>query len=198
MRIRNGAVLGAFLLAAGLLVAGCVSTPAAGPDQGAAERAVTAQVTASADPGASCMTKEAHRQFDFFAGEWTAYDGENERTGVDSVVIGQGGCALFEYWKPDALGGGDGGTSLSFFDPLTGMWRQIWTSPEAQVHIAGKLIDGEMRMEGEIFHHETDRRANYRTKWTPRPDGSVVQESEEFDAENDEWIDTGVSVYRKS
>jgi len=193
MWMRNGVVLGILLAAAG-----CASAPPVGPAKGAVQLAGASQVTASADPGASCMAKPEHRQFDFFAGEWTAYDGENERTGKNSVVIGQGGCALFEYWKPDALDGGDGGTSLSFFDPLTGLWRQIWTSPEAQVHIAGKLIDGEMRMEGEIFHHETDRRANYRAKWTLQPDGSVLQESEEFDADNDAWIDTGVSVYRRS
>jgi hypothetical protein len=192
MSPRNG-VAGLSLL----LAVGCASAPE--PALLAAKPVASAPPTVSAfvDPDAPCMKKPDYRAFDFFAGEWIAYDGDNERTGADSVVIGEGGCALFEYWKPDVLDGGDGGVSISFFDPLTGLWRQIWTSPEVQVHIAGKVIDGVMKMEGEVFHHETDRRANYRSSWTLQQDGSVVQTAEEYDADNEEWVDWGVTTYRR-
>jgi hypothetical protein len=44
-----------------------------------------------------------------------------------------------------------------------------------------------MQLEGTITYHRGGRSAPFRGRWTPQPEGRVLQEFWEFNAEQDAW-----------
>lgn len=72
----------------------------------------------------SCSEDETYYELDFWVGDWEVFGtrtGEPAGTNVIEKILN--GCALFEQWI-----GADGytGTSLTFIDPETDMWAQLW------------------------------------------------------------------------
>jgi hypothetical protein len=104
--------------------------------------AVTAPV-----PAPACDT-EAHAGFDFWVGEWDVYGAANpDRLVAHSRVERlHAGCAIREQWMPL---GGTGGSSLSYVDPATKRWHQLWVgSSPGSVNFEGGVVDGEMVLTG--------------------------------------------------
>lgn len=81
-----------------------------------------------------------------------------------------------EHWQ--SAGGGTG-TSMSFYDPVSADWRQVWVSPGVVIDIAGGLVNDSMTLEGTIRYAEEARSAPFRGTWTPLDDGRVRQFFEE-------------------
>ena len=107
-----------------------------------AGRALPARYSVGAAPQ-SCDGPEYH-QFDFFEGEWDAYD-----FGVPDSIIAHntvtpmlGGCAMREVY---VQGDGVQGESFSMFDASRHLWHQSWvTNHGALLLLDGRLDAGRM------------------------------------------------------
>ncbi|HEV7218857.1 MAG TPA: hypothetical protein VGN39_08285 [Terriglobales bacterium] len=90
----------------------------------------------------------AYRQFDFWAGDWDAFDvgspNKAAHVRVDPIL---GGCVLREDYQ--AVDGHEG-QSFTIYDGARNVWHQSWVTNRGQMlEIEGKLEAGEMVLTGE-------------------------------------------------
>ena len=111
-----------------------------------------------------CESVPEASDFDFWIGRWEVRLPDGTLVGTNKIEKRDGGCSIQERWEG---AGGSSGTSVSFFLPSRGEWRQVWTGSGGTLFdITGKLVDGAMRMEGQIEYVETDRVVAFRGAWT--------------------------------
>jgi len=114
-----------------------------------------------------------YRQFDFWIGDWDAFDLDNPgkvvaRTRVTRIL---GGCVLLEDYQ-----GADGhfGQSFTIFDSSRNRWHQTWvTNQGTLLMIEGGLEDGKMVLRG--ADRTQDKTRQVRGAWKAVPEG--VQET---------------------
>ena len=87
-----------------------------------------------------CATAEYH-QFDFFAGDWDAYDvGAPAKVAARNRVTPMlGGCALRENYEEP---GGHKGESFSTYDAGRHLWHQSWVTDDGQLLLLDGQFDG--------------------------------------------------------
>lgn len=98
------------------------------------------------DAGSPACESPGHRQFDFWAGDWDAYDADapgtrSARVRVDVILDG---CALREIYE-----GADGlvGQSFSIYDASRKVWHQTWVTNRGQLlALEGEYRDGRMTL----------------------------------------------------
>jgi len=142
-----------------------------------------------------CSTDARFRAFDFWLGDWDVELASGVLVGSNRIVAVEAGCALAETWR--AAEGGTG-SSLTFFAPLPGTWRQVW------VGAAGTLIDieggpqaGSMVLRGTITYAATGKRQAFRGTWSPLADGRVRQLLEESADAGRTWTPWFEGFYRR-
>jgi hypothetical protein len=88
----------------------------------------------------------AHRQFDFWAGDWDGYDvgAEGTKAARVDVDVVLGGCGLYEVYEGT---NGLHGQSLSIYDAARGVWHQTWITNRGQL----LLVDGRMENGALVF-----------------------------------------------
>ncbi|HSJ14070.1 MAG TPA: hypothetical protein VK939_06630 [Longimicrobiales bacterium] len=107
----------------------------------------------------------AHRQFDFWIGNWDVRSGAGETAGRSRVTSEFGGCVLREQWTS---ANGRAGSSFNIFDAGTGRWHQTWVDDGGML----LLLDGSVREDGAIMLQGERRRPDggtvrHRITWTP-------------------------------
>jgi hypothetical protein len=142
----------------------------------AAARAEEPEAQAPSQPRFPCQDDPRAREFDFWAGEFRVQDAQGNLLGHNTIRKAQGDCTLIEDWT-GAKGGT--GTSLNFYDPARGQWRQLWVSPGTIIDIAGGLVDGSMVLEGTVYYQASGETRPFRGTWTPMSGGVVRQFFEE-------------------
>jgi len=102
---------------------------------------------AQAAPSPPPCEGEAYRALDFWVGDWDVYpSGRDTRVALSRIEKLYNGCAIRENWMPLR---GNGGGSLSGFDPATGRWHQTWIgSSPGVVRFDGGPADGKMVLTG--------------------------------------------------
>lgn len=88
----------------------------------------------------------AYRQFDFFAGDWDAYDiaDSSQVVARNQVNIILDGCVIHEdYRQNDGLHG----ESYSLYDSARGVWHQSWVTNRGEL----LLLDGGMQGDRMVF-----------------------------------------------
>ncbi|KAA9134213.1 hypothetical protein F3N42_01325 [Marinihelvus fidelis] len=141
-----------------------------------------------------CQANPAYRAFDFWVGEWDVIAGE-QQVGTNVISREEGGCLLLEQWT-SAQGGT--GQSYNFYDPESGLWRQVWVSQAFIIDYSGGLDDnGVMVLEGDAVYHASGERHPFRGRWTPQADGTVLQELLQKNAETGEWAPVFVATYHR-
>lgn len=144
---------------------------------------------------AGCMDSEIHRQFDFWLGDWNVYTADGRYAGANLIETGAADCVLTEYWT-SAQGGT--GHSLSFVEPSTGAWRQVWVGRNHRIDYQGELDpDGRMVLRGEItyWNEEGAQSHDFRGAWTPLENGHVIQHFQQHNARTGAWADWGLLTY---
>lgn len=135
---------------------------------------VLVPATASAQ-GRPCSDPD-YRAFDFWVGDWIAYDKEtNRELGRDIVDRFLDGCVILENWIGSS---GFNGTSLNMYVMDDGKWRQTWTDNQgAMTLLEGGIRDGKMVMEGTVPTPDAvNERGRIRITWAPMPQGGGVRE----------------------
>lgn len=142
-----------------------------------------------------CETIPEATDFDFWVGEWEVRTSGGELAGHNTITKRDGGCLIQENWRG---GGASTGTSVSFFQPSRGQWRQIWTGSNGTMFdISGGFVDGAMRMEGTIEYVNPAQVVAFRGTWTQNADGVVRQRLEEFDLGTATWVLWFDGFYRR-
>jgi hypothetical protein len=133
-------------------------------------------------PSAPCTTP-AHREFDFWLGDWNVTGPKGGLAGTNSISREYGGCVVHERYD---TGRGYSGESLNIYDGPRRVWHQTWVdSSGLLLLLEGGLKDGRMVLEGSASSPD-GRSTRHRITWTPSPDGSVRQLWESTNAA-DEW-----------
>jgi hypothetical protein len=141
------------------------SGPAAGP-----------AATAAARPPA-CRGLE-NRQFDFWVGRWRVVNtGDHLQAGESRIERLYDGCTIRENWSEPGYSGG----SLNTYVAGDRHWHQTWTDSQGTWReFTGGLVDGRMVL---IWSHPSlrlpGRTVQERMTFTPNPDGSVRQYSDQ-------------------
>ena len=118
---------------------------------------------------AACAAPEYH-QFDFWIGDWDAFDIGGAATPSAHVRVDRilDGCVLREQYEDD---GGMKGESFSVYDASRKVWHQSWVTNRGQLLvIEGRLQDGAIVLRG------ADRAADgkermVRGTWKPETEG---------------------------
>ncbi len=132
-----------------------------------------------------CEGIAGSEDLDFWAGDWEVRLADGSLAGHSQVTRQDGGCAVLEQWRGS---GGSAGTSVNYFIPSLGQWRQVWVgSGGTLVDMLGGSIDGGMRMEGTIEYVVSKQVLAFRGSWTENPDGVVRQLLEQFDVNSGGW-----------
>jgi hypothetical protein len=139
-------------------------------------------------------TPEANA-FDFWIGRWEVRQPDGTRIGTNTISKRDGGCSIQERWEG---AGGSQGTSVSFYLPSRGEWRQVWTgSSGTMFDMTGKPTDTGMRMEGTIEYVAPNRVVAFRGTWSRNAEGVVRQRLEEFDLIAQTWVVWFDGFYRR-
>jgi hypothetical protein len=111
--------------------------------------AALAERAAAAPPASGPCAAAAHRQLDFWVGDWDAYDVGDEarpaaRARVDVILDG---CALHEVYTGT---NGLHGESFSLYDASRELWHQSWVTNRGQLLvIEGRLQGDAVRLQGQ-------------------------------------------------
>lgn len=132
-----------------------------------------------------CESIPEAAQFDFWLGHWEVRGADGTLLGYSTVTRDEGGCAVREQW--DSTPGGTG-TSISFYLPSRGQWRQVWIgSGGTHIDMTGGPVDGEMHMEGTVEYFDPERVIAFRATWSRGAGGRVRQRMEQFDLGTQSW-----------
>ncbi len=103
------------------------------------------RAVAAAPKGPPCSSA-AHRQFDFWLGEWEVQTPKGTPAGENKVEKILDGCALRESWT---AADDSHGTSLSSYDGPGGRWTQTFVDDLGMVLVLdGEFRDGKMTLSG--------------------------------------------------
>jgi hypothetical protein len=163
----------------------------------AAANAAAQTAPPPAPPPPACATPE-HRQFDFWLGQWDVSGGPqlDRIVGRNTISRVAAGCGLREHW---VNAGGTDGHSLNVYDRDARHWTQFWIGADGVIlRLEGGLRgDGAMAMEGTLPNGRGGIQRQ-RIVWTPKPDGSVVQQWDTSEDDGATWQVSFVGVYRRS
>jgi hypothetical protein len=94
-----------------------------------------------------CLYSDEAKQFDFFVGEWDAFNPQGRRDGTSSIQRIANGCGILENWR-DSFG--NEGKSINFYDARDSKWHQYWMgSNGVPLRYSGVYRDDAIRYEGE-------------------------------------------------
>ena len=131
---------------------------------------IPARIVSSAESArATPCEAPVYRQFDFWVGDWDAFDADNPnkvvaRTRVTRIL---GGCVLLEDYQ-----GADGhvGQSFTIYDSSRKRWHQTWvTNQGTLLMIEGSFQEGKMVLQG--ADQTQDKIRQVRGTWTAVPEG---------------------------
>lgn len=122
-----------------------------------------------------CARDQApYRDLDFLVGRWEFFMMDGTKIANQTYSKKSQGCLIQEDW---AELGGETGTGMSFVDPATGLWRQVWMSASYHIDYSGKLDEkGALVLNGRVHPNDGRPAADFRGVYTRQPDGSVVKE----------------------
>ena len=153
--------------------------------------------TSPAQPAAppSCTGPE-HAALDFWVGDWDVYpNGKDNLVAHSKIEKLYNGCAIRENWMPLR---GNGGGSLSGFDPATGRWHQTWIgSAPGVVGFEGGPADGKMVLTGWWAGSGPNGEDGLTRMTYSRVEGGAVRQHGEFSADHGvTWQPSFDFIYR--
>jgi hypothetical protein len=151
---------------------------------------------AAAAPAASprCAAPE-YRQFDFWAGDWDAYDADDmsrpaARVRVDPILDG---CGLREDYRGE---NGLTGQSLTIYDAVRRVWHQSWITNRGQLLVLeGELAGGRMTLRA------TEATAGgpvlWEGVWIPQPNGEMRETAKTSSDAGKTWKPAFDMIFRR-
>lgn len=150
----------------------------------------------SVDVASACLDP-AHRQFDFWLGDWEVRQpGSSPPYAANSIARIVQGCALQEIYRSPQ---GYTGKSLNWYEAETGLWRQTWVDNSGLVlQLAGGLnAQGHMVLEGGERITAQAETVRDRITWMAQADDTVLQVWEVLRSDASEWERIFTGLYRR-
>lgn len=117
-----------------------------------------------------CLYNPKYQELDFWLGEWDVFNRERYKIGRNSIRKIQKNCVILENWISTK---GTTGTSITYFNPATGKWKQNWVDEFGNViWYEGEVINGTMHFKGETINKDGNIEAA-KVIIEPLPDGRV-------------------------
>ena len=182
-----------FLLAAMLLF---TAVPGAA-QQPATQSSLPQQPVVQQKKRPAPCTREQHRQFDFWIGEWHVIDPSGKTVGHSNIEPRLNRCVIHEHWQG---GGGSDGESFNLYIAATEQWEQFWVDNGGnRLHLKGGLVDWHMVLSGEQDKPDAQTGIVQRERitWTPNADGSVRQFWETSKDDGKTWEVSFDGLYRR-
>ena len=162
-----------------------------------AATAQTAPAPAQAAPSAApACSGEDYEAFDFWVGEWDVFPaGKDQQVARSKIEKLYNGCAIRENWMPLR---GNGGGSLSGYDPVKKGWHQTWFgSAPGPVFFDGGMANGTMVLTGMWPGSGPNGEDGLtRMSYTLQDDGSVRQHGEFSGDHGLSWVTSFDLIYR--
>ena len=129
--------------------------------------------------------EKPYSDFDFVVGSWDFYTPDGTKIGEQLYTKREDGHLILEEWQ---LSSGETGLGMSFVDPKTGLWRQVWMSPMYHIDYSGGLDEnGAMVLEGTLYPNNGNKSSPIRGIWSKQPDGSIQQDFYVFEDKSKKW-----------
>jgi hypothetical protein len=161
---------------------------------GQTKRKPPASVSAPSGQHGQACASVAHRQFDFWLGDWDVASPQGPPAGTNRVDRLLEGCALQEHWEATD---GSKGTSLSSYDAVARKWRQTYVDDTGQVLVLeGEFKDGRMVLQGEKAMGR-QKGALQRISWQVVPGDKVRQRWDISQDDGRTWSVLFEGVYTK-
>ena len=139
-------------------------------------------------------SRHAHRQFDFWAGEWDVTQPDGTPAGTNRIEIILGGCVLLESWE--AANGTHKGHSFNLYG-RDGKWHQTWVDNGGLLlELVGGLKDGRMVM-GQDVTRPDGTPLRHEISWEKLPTGQVKQHWRTSTDGGKTWNDAFIGFYTK-
>jgi hypothetical protein len=143
--------------------------------------------------GVSACDAPAHRQFDFWLGEWKVTTASGKLAGANHISREYDGCVLHERYTTPR---GYSGESLNIYDASRNVWHQTWVdSSGTLLLLEGRFSEGRMVLEGQTSG-DGGKVTQHRITWTPNADGTVRQFWESTGA-NGQWGTAFDGIYTR-
>lgn len=80
-------------------------------------------------PASPCISNEVYRQFDFWIGDWEAFNPKGKKAGDSKISLILDSCVILEEWSSVAVPGGFlyKGKSFNTYNAALKQWQQTWT-----------------------------------------------------------------------
>jgi ketosteroid isomerase-like protein len=143
-----------------------------------------------------CCT-EAHRQFDFWLGDWVVTDTLGNMLGENQIKNLEDGCILAEHWT-GAKGGT--GSSYNYFDKSDSSWNQLWVDNSGSIlKLKGYFESGRMVLKSNLQKGNRAKCYYNQISWTPNEDGTVTQVWQIFNKDHSllQTVFSGIYIRKK-
>lgn len=79
-------------------------------------------------PPSACLTDKVYRQFDFWIGNWEAFNLKGNKAGDSKISVILDSCIILEEWSSVPVPGGFvyKGKSFNTYNASTKQWQQNW------------------------------------------------------------------------
>ena len=152
----------------------------------ASAQQVPAQPHEAAPPPGVCESDDRFNQFDFWLGTWRVTSrADGSFQGTNRITKAQKNCLIHEHCTSKA---GGTGSSVNYFNPNNGKWRQVWVSNGYSLDITGNYMDDAMVLTGQIDYYKTGKSFPFKGTWSREKDGTVRQLFHQHDPETDRWV----------
>ena len=131
---------------------------------------VAASPLFAAEPASGGCSTPAYRQFDFFTGDWDAYDvqAQDKVVARNTVKVILDGCVIHEDYRQND---GPHGESYSLYDAARKVWHQSWVTNRGDLLLLdGGVQDGRMIFKG-VERKSGKPDALVRAAWYKQGDG---------------------------
>ncbi len=130
--------------------------------------AVAPVITAASQTSPKPCAAPEYRQFDFWVGNWAAYDAQGNLQGHNLGERVYDDCVIQENWRGIK---GSTGSSFNIYDSTRKVWHQTWVSNSGTLLIMeGHLQGKDMVMIGKQVDAKGSPILN-RITWTPTAEG---------------------------
>lgn len=131
---------------------------------------------------------EEYRQFDFWIGDWDAFNNKGIKVGDSKISVSLDGCLILEEWKSTMQSDMRKyeGKSFNNYDKPTGKWYQTWIANhgEAINFLSGKFEKDAMTFYSKPYLYAKDTMAIRKLSFTKLVNGEVMQRGEVLHTDN--------------
>lgn len=111
-------------------------------------------------PASPCLSDEIYRQFDFWIGDWEAFNLQGKKAGDSKISLILDSCAILEEWSSVPVRGGFiyKGKSMNTYNSTTKQWQQTWVDNVGgnTQFVRGKYDDDKIIFQTDPYQYSKD------------------------------------------